>query len=82
MRSGLTDNPEHVSMFNPQAALWTVALKFLRDAKLMPANVCIVKCNHRFLLHEQLSDYVIASFDPYTQRLSETVNYCEDFKTC
>lgn len=30
----------------------------------MPADVCIVKCNHSFLLLEQLNDIVIASLFP------------------
>ena len=32
----------------------------------MPADVCIVKCDHSFLLLEQLNDIVIG--------------YCEDFR--
>ena len=30
----------------------------------MPADVCIVKCNHSFLLLEQLNDVVMASLFP------------------
>lgn len=42
-------------------------------------NVCIVKCNHSFLLLEQLDDIVIESLFP-EHKLCEAVNYCEDFR--
>lgn len=41
----------------------------------MPADVCIVKCDHSFLLLEQLNDIMIASLFPYA-----FWGYCEDFR--
>lgn len=39
----------------------------------MPADVCIVKCNHSFLLLEQLNDIVIASLFPKHKLCEATV---------
>lgn len=41
----------------------------------MPADVSIVRCNHSFLLLEQLNDIVIASLFPEHKLCEATVNF-------